>query len=734
MGRSDTEEPAESGPFSGSSIVIDQRVGAEIAGYIIEDAIGRGGMGVVYRATRLKDSQRVALKLMLPELAANIDFRDRFMDEAEVTPFIDHPNIVPIYESGEADGELFIAMKLIDGMDMKRLIRQETRLTPRRAMDLLGQTASALDAAHEHGIVHRDVKPQNIMVSKRLEQTEQVFLTDFGLIRPVGSESTASRTGQIFGSIQYMSPEQIEGSGDDGRGDVYSLACVAYECLTGVIPFERPNEVGVIWAHIHDDPPRVTDVVSNLPGGLNSVIRQGMAKHPDDRFLTCGEFIVALREGLKRKSRDLVTRPLRPLIARIPRAKTEREVWAPNFFPELSRVRAASNKVNWFQTAAVFALLAVVAASVTQVAHPQGVIGAAGDVKDIVGDAAATVADVLPGNQDPDLAAPDTNPGRSVDLPAISSGDREALFGPRDLPPDARGSSSDSQRGTGPPVELPPDLATTKIAFGTNRHAGGAPAGEIYLMNADGTNLERLTDNDPAFDDWGPAISPNGEEIAFVSNRSGNYDVHVMDIDGTNVRRFTTTPDLCEIQPRWSPDGSKILYGDSCDLSVVGDADVWVIHADGSGAKNLTSSPDIDESSADWSPDGSKIVFDRDGDVYTMSSNGGDVRVLSSGPDSDYSPVWCRGGNVVVSSHIGSIDGQTDVIKIDTKTGVRHRLTFGEERDQFPTCAPDGTKITFLSRRDGHMQIYVMNSDGSEQVNLSRNAFSEYDPSWQLNF
>ncbi|MDQ3645316.1 MAG: serine/threonine protein kinase, partial [Actinomycetota bacterium] len=361
----------------------DRRVGQRIGDYLLEALIGRGGMGVVFRASHVVSGDIVALKLMAPDLADNAIFRDRFIREAEAGPNLLHPNIVRVLGSGEAGGELFIAMELIEGTDLKGVIQQDGPLDPRRALSIFRQAASALDAAHESGMVHRDVKPQNILVIPRSgsDSTDRVYLTDFGLVRPVASESSATRTGQVFGSVAYMAPELIEGVPADGRADVYALACVVYESLTGSVPFERENEVSAVWAHIHEDPPFLTDTRRDLPGGLNDVVFKAMAKHPDDRFLTCGEFVAELELGLGRKLSAMKHSHVRPLVARIPRRKTERDVWAPNFFPELSRVRAASReRFDWRKGVALIA--AALLLSSIQVGRDGGIPRAIADVAD----------------------------------------------------------------------------------------------------------------------------------------------------------------------------------------------------------------------------------------------------------------------------------------------------------------------------------------------------------------
>src|SRR5688500_8058058 len=217
MDRADSEMDED-----GSRGVPDHRIGERFGGYLLEDQIGRGGMGVVFRARHEGSGEVVALKLMAPELAHNESFRERFIAEAEASPNLSHPNIVPVFESGETAGELYIAMELIDGVDLKALIKQEGRLDPKRVLSIFRQAASALDAAHESGMVHRDVKPQNILVIPREtpQGTDRAYLTDFGLIRPMASETSATRTGQVFGSVAYMAPELIEGIPADGCAGV----------------------------------------------------------------------------------------------------------------------------------------------------------------------------------------------------------------------------------------------------------------------------------------------------------------------------------------------------------------------------------------------------------------------------------------------------------------------------------------------------------------------------------
>jgi DNA-binding beta-propeller fold protein YncE len=259
-------------------------IGSVFAGYEIEDLVGRGGMGVVYRARQLRPARTVALKVVAPELSSDADFRRRFETESQVAAALEHPNVVPVYEVDEEDGVLFLAMRFVDGVDLRALIRRG--VDPERAARIVDQVAGALDAAHARGLVHRDVKPANILVSSG---TDHVYLTDFGLTKEIASEDGPTRTGTWVGSIDYVPPEQIQGERVDARADVYALTAVLFHALTGQVPYPRDTEVAKLWAHMQDAPPSACDCRPDLPPGFDAVIARGMAKDPDDRYASAGD-------------------------------------------------------------------------------------------------------------------------------------------------------------------------------------------------------------------------------------------------------------------------------------------------------------------------------------------------------------------------------------------------------------------------------------------------------------
>ncbi|MEU9302520.1 serine/threonine-protein kinase [Streptomyces sp. NPDC048269] len=273
--------------------------GKRIAGYEVESEIGRGGMAVVYRARDLRLDRTVALKLLAPELARNDTFRQRFVHESRVAAAIEHPHIVPVFEAGEADGLLYIAMRFVPGQDLRAMLDGTGPLPVDTAARIAGQIASALDAAHDHDLVHRDVKPGNILIAKGtdIDYPEYAYLTDFGLTKKSLSLTGFTSVGQFVGTLDYVAPEQISGKPVDGRCDVYSLGCVAYETLAGGPPFERDDDMALLWAHQYDPPPPLTSRRPGLPDALDEVLAKALAKSPEDRWGTCLEFTGALRRA-----------------------------------------------------------------------------------------------------------------------------------------------------------------------------------------------------------------------------------------------------------------------------------------------------------------------------------------------------------------------------------------------------------------------------------------------------
>ena len=275
--------------------------GSVLAGFRVESLVGKGAMGAVYLAEETSTGQRIALKLLAPELARDERFRRRFLRETELAATLRHPHIVRTLGSGEEERDLYLAMDYIHGSDLRDLLRREGRLEPERAVSLVQQVASALDVAHAAGLVHRDVKPGNILVAPEADG-DHAYVCDFGLARHVSSVSSLTGERGFVGTIDYVPPEQIEGGTIDGRADVYSLGCVLFECLAGRRPFDRESELSVVFAHLNEPPPRLSDARPDLPEAFDAVFATALAKSPDERYPTCGELAAAAGAALHGKA------------------------------------------------------------------------------------------------------------------------------------------------------------------------------------------------------------------------------------------------------------------------------------------------------------------------------------------------------------------------------------------------------------------------------------------------
>ncbi|MFF4318849.1 protein kinase [Streptomyces sp. NPDC001568] len=311
--------------------------GRRIAGYLVEDEIGRGGMAVVYRARDLRLDRTVALKVLAPELARNDAFRGRFAHESKVAAAIDHPHIVPVFEAGEAEGLLYIAMRYVAGQDLRALLDRTGPLPMPTVARIAGQVASALDAAHAHDLVHRDVKPGNILVAEGTDgdHPEHVYLTDFGLTKKSLSLTGFTTVGQFVGTLDYVAPEQISGKPVDGRCDVYGLGCVVHEMLTGGPPFRRDDDLALLWAHQYDPPPPPSEERPELPPEVDAVLAKALAKSPEDRWDGCLDFIAALRAAGARTAGGRGPGPARDPAGEAARDAPAPPSWAlPVFGPE----------------------------------------------------------------------------------------------------------------------------------------------------------------------------------------------------------------------------------------------------------------------------------------------------------------------------------------------------------------------------------------------------------------
>jgi serine/threonine-protein kinase len=283
--------PRPAGGTGARAVAADLLTGREIAGYRVGRLLGRGSTGAVYLAEHDRLQGDVAFKVPAPELAYADGFRDRFLRDSRLAADLGHPNVIPIHDAGEDDGVLFVAMRYVEGGDLRSLLARGP-LPVERVLVLTGQVAAGLDACHSRGLLHGDVRPGNILVAAG----DHALLAGFGCSRRLATDPAAGEGG--LGTVDYVAPERIERDEDGPTADAYSLACVLYECLTGNPPFRRDSDFAVLWAHVQDDPPAVTSRAPHLPAGLDAVLARGLAKNPAERYGSCWALVRAARDAL----------------------------------------------------------------------------------------------------------------------------------------------------------------------------------------------------------------------------------------------------------------------------------------------------------------------------------------------------------------------------------------------------------------------------------------------------
>jgi serine/threonine protein kinase len=346
------------------------RAGEEFAGHRIEGVLGRGGMGVVYRAVDLRLNRLAALKVITPALSADEDFRRRFQRESELAASVQQQNVVTIYQAGEADGLLFVTMALIEGTDLRGLITERGRIDPQTSAAMVIQVAAALDAAHASGLVHRDVKPANILIAAAAPL--HVYLTDFGLTKRTSSQSGLTKTGLFVGTIDYAAPEQIKGWPVDARADVYALGCVLFEMIAGQPPFRRENEYATMYAHTSDPPPALSSVAAGVTPALDAAVNRALAKDPEQRFQSAGDFARAVAAAV---AGETVIEPERTVAVGRAAPPTEvvqsHPIYGYGMDPDTSVLPERRRRTPWLALGIVIAALAV-AGAVAAVLASQG--------------------------------------------------------------------------------------------------------------------------------------------------------------------------------------------------------------------------------------------------------------------------------------------------------------------------------------------------------------------------
>jgi serine/threonine-protein kinase len=701
-----------------------------IAGYRIEDLLGRGGMSTVYLAEDVRLTRRIALKILSPELAQQPGFRERFVRESQIAAGMEHPGIVPIYEAGETEGLLYIAMRYVRGTDLGRLLADAGPLEPERAVRIVSQVAEALDAAHAEGLVHRDVKPGNILIVEGAGSRgrDLVYLSDFGLTKRLEGDSGAlTKTGQFVGTVDYVAPEQIEGGRIDARTDVYSLGCVLFECLTGKPPHARETEVATLYAHLSDDLPRVRDARPDLPVGLGTAVDRALARDPSARYATCGELASDASEAFA---------PAAPA----PAVQSKRRL-----------VPAAG------ATALAIAVIALVALSLGRSGDPSSPSGGTGAASPAASPTAAphfTAIDRPPTAEEqrlvalipPNIAgscvpaeprAPSLPPDDALGAVACSDGTTQALyelFGSRDRLNVAFGNRA-NRAGT-----FGGDCATDHEAQNPYT-VSGEGRGRVMCHRTDGKSMIAWTDENLLV--LGQAIRDDLGDLSlyewWITAGPIDADTAPEKDGGSAAVAFPQTTVVTEVTDE----------DDLREMGITGGGSATQAIMLSDGTYRFTG-----EGAAYFVEPGTYVLSKGQSVAFTAD----DSTSFCPGGTTTYEWEEARGGGIrwTFVEHDGCPTGPFPTTDEPWLPGPEGEIVFGqygniliEDVGQLtatpligpgslvdnaqPAWSPDGGRIAFSSNRPdpaSTFDLYVMNPDGSDVTQLTSDGGNEWDPAW----
>jgi Tol biopolymer transport system component/tRNA A-37 threonylcarbamoyl transferase component Bud32 len=727
--------------------------------------LGQGGMATVYLAHDLKHDRQVAIKVLRPELAAVIG-AERFLQEIHLTARLRHPHILPLYDSGESQGFLYYVSPWVEGGSLKDRLEREGRLAASEAIRIARQIADALDYAHSHGVVHRDIKPDNILL-----ESGHATIADFGIARAISAAASdrLTQTGFALGTPAYMSPEQAGGeSGIDGRTDIYALGAVLYEMLTGEPPFSGPTMQAVMTAVLTKTPKPLPSTPGITPA-VESAVTRALAKSPSERFASAVQFGEALAQAEESafppRPRKL---PLVPvglgalgLIAALLWLLTHRGQATNNppatRLAQLTTDEAVEEWPAWSFDGQQLVFSRTVAGyrNLFLRQYPSG-----------------EERRLTNGSRD-DMQASWSPGGRTIALVRSNTPDGKLE------PSEVLGWYSDGGDVWSVDLESGREVKILSAAFNPSFSpdgsrlavdAGWGGAHRIWITDGNGQNPRQITsDSSEGVVHMSPRWSPDGKRIVFRRLQQPKSDIVVADV-ATGAATWITRDDVVDVNPAWSPSGRFIYFsslrggglnlwrvavsstgsprsvpeqlttgaGDDLELALSPDgkrlafsvsrveADLWRLPIDPASGRPTGQPEEVIattrvESRGAWSPDGQTIAFNSDRlgemNLWLHPLNGGPDRQLTRGPGGDYQPNWSPDGKVI--TFFSSRSGQNDIWSVDVADGTLKRLTTDSGIHINPFFSPDGQRIAFQGDRDGRFQLWVMNADGSSPRQLS---------------
>ncbi len=623
----------------------DELIGRRIGGYAIIEVIGRGGMATVYRAQQISMNRQVALKILPRQFVNDDTYIQRFIREAQIVAQLEHRNIVPVHDYGDYEGQPYLVMRLMSGGSVDDLLRYGA-LNPERISDIINQIAPALDYAHTRGVLHRDLKPSNIL----MDDDGGAYLTDFGIARVMGQATNVTITTQgVVGTPAYMSPEQAQGKPLDGRSDVYALGVTVFEMATGVRPFDSDTPYGIAVLQVTAAPPAPRSLKAEITPAVEDVILTALKKRPEDRYQTAARLAEALELAQTINGHAFDTQPgfRLPEATRTP--TTPNPTPAPATVPPITGnntnayypVRAPRSRPRgrgeWLFSILVGVVIGGALLTAFVIAVALLISGA---------NAPAAETDEPPPVNEQVTAVPDAALDPTA-LPLVTEAEATATLAPLEA-----GDAS-------------ADVLASSIVYFAERSGNF----NLYRRALNDTFDRQLTFNAAA--EIYPAVSPDGELVAFMSDDDGDFDIYVIGVNGGRIRRLTDN-NFTDRVPAWSPDGEWIIF--SSDVRRDGAHDLYRIRPDATDL-TLVYSADERSSSPQYSPDGRYIVF--------------------------------TGGS--------PSDGRTWEIRLfDTLTEEARSLTNNNVKDWMPSFTPEGD-ILYLTEGAGYAAIARMNIDGSDQ-------------------
>jgi serine/threonine protein kinase/Tol biopolymer transport system component len=715
-------------------------VGDRVAGFQVEAFVARGGMAVVYRARELGLGRTVALKVMAPELSRDSKFRQRFVRESELAASMDHPNIIPIYAAGEQDQLLYLVMRYVPGDNLGTVLEDKRALSPREALPVFTQVAGALDAAHARGLVHRDVKPENILLAGEGDLAlRHVYLSDFGLTRRLSALTVVTTAGHFLGTLQYVSPEQVSNQSIDHRADIYSLGCVIYEALAGEPPFVRDSQLLLLWAHLNDRPPLLSDRNSDLPRALDEVLQQALSKNPADRQHDCQTLLAELRLAIRLGEKKGLNQLSEPM---------------PYDDATTSEAIGPSSASNSAQTA------------IAQRPYEPAYSGS------------RRPTDLRP-------FTPDSEPGKPAEVDLRTDGrsgsskPRGWIFVPsiislvlliaiagtlylKERP------TNDTSSTTGPSSPSPTPTVTPPVNQDLPRSAALAPTQLVVPMSFDEGKsyhlyLADVTDKAPgkkltrgSSKNFQPVVSPDRQTIIYIresgTDSSVKRSLMVMSADGKSKHYTISVPDLCNKQiyrPAWNPVDPTMLAV-PC-LSTANVTSLNLVRTNGTqiGAINIGHKADTEwrVGAAAFSPDGKRLVFSggRRGAAAALFLSDAEpdaqptTLTKKKSTIIDGYPVWSRDNKTVTFRRIfsdGTEDGNADIyqIKIDSNEDAEPLIESLGYDEEGPSLSPSGDQLAFKSNEPtGQIfRVWVAERNGKRPEVLWTEGKTELQgsPSW----